>query len=68
MEKCAPSTLGGHEIPACFDRYHQTKLANSVFAQVLHHRLAAAGSSVKSLCAEPGVANTDLTPNLQACT
>ena len=45
-------------------RYHQTKLANPVLAMVLHERLQAAGSRVKSVCAEPGVAATALGANL----
>ena len=50
----------------CFNRYHQTKLANTVFCVALHKKLAAAGSKVKSMVAEPGVATTDLAGNLQA--
>ena len=41
-------------------RYQQTKLANVVFTYALHDRLQAAGSKIKSLCAHPGVAQTQL--------
>ena len=61
---CDPESLGGNSPGPCFDRYHQTKLANSTFAMALHIRLAAAGSKVKSLVAEPGVATTQLAANL----
>ena len=54
MTACAEDTLGGDEMPACFERYHQTKLANPVFCVALHKKLTAAGSRVKSLCCEPG--------------
>ena len=64
--RSAPGTLGGDGLGACFDRYHQTKLANACFAMALHDRLARAGSRVKSLCAEPGVAATRLGANLGA--
>ena len=55
FEPCAEDTLGGDAMPACFARYHQTKLTNPVFAMELHERLAVAGSKVKSLCCEPWV-------------
>mmetsp|Transcript_5324 Transcript_5324/g.14779 ORF Transcript_5324/g.14779 Transcript_5324/m.14779 type:complete len:379 (-) Transcript_5324:12-1148(-) len=60
----APGALGGNGLAACFNRYHQTKLANSVFAMALHERLHAAGSRVKSICAEPGVSQTELASSL----
>eukprot|EP00927_Polykrikos_kofoidii_P068785 TRINITY_DN64117_c0_g1_i1.p1 TRINITY_DN64117_c0_g1~~TRINITY_DN64117_c0_g1_i1.p1 ORF type:complete len:380 (+),score=68.83 TRINITY_DN64117_c0_g1_i1:85-1224(+) len=59
-----PGALGGDEMAACLNRYHQTKLANSVFAMELHDRLQAALSKIKSVCAEPGVSQTDLATSL----
>ena len=41
-------------------RYGQTKLANLMFSQALHRRLAAKGSKIKSVCAAPGLAATNL--------
>lgn len=66
FNKAAPGALGGDGMEACFNRYHQTKLANPVFAMALHEKLAAAGSKVKSLCAEPGVSATSLAANMTA--
>ena len=43
-----------------WERYHQTKLANSVFTSELQRRLDLAGSKVMSLCAHPGLAATEL--------
>ena len=43
-----------------WERYHQTKLANSVFTSELQRRLEIAGSKVMSLCAHPGLAATEL--------
>jgi len=60
----APGTLGGNAMPACFNRYHQTKLANPVFAMALHEKLSSLGSKVKSVCAEPGVSMTELATNM----
>lgn len=64
LRPAPPGELGGDTKDACFDRYHQTKLANSVFAMALHDKLTAAGSKVKSLCAEPGVSATSLAASM----
>eukprot|EP00056_Hartaetosiga_gracilis_P014188 m.239917 g.239917 ORF g.239917 m.239917 type:complete len:347 (-) comp14232_c0_seq1:1658-2698(-) len=45
---------------AKWERYHQTKLANIVFALALDERLRAKGSKVKALSVHPGLASTDL--------
>jgi protochlorophyllide reductase len=42
--------------------YSQSKLANVMFALELQQRLAAAGSTVASLAAHPGLARTNLQP------
>ena len=65
FNKCTAGTLGGDGLGACFKRYHQTKLANPVFAMALYELLQKSGSKVKSVCAEPGVAATDISANLQ---
>eukprot|EP00945_MAST-04E_sp_MAST-4E-sp1_P000436 g436.t1 len=64
FSQCDAGSLGGDGLGKCFTRYHQTKLANSVFALTLHERLKRSGSKVKSICAEPGVAATELSSNL----
>lgn len=64
--QCPAGTLGGDSLGKGFNRYHQTKLSNSVFAMALHEHLLSAGSAVKSICAEPGFAATSLIGNLQA--
>ncbi|MCX5933028.1 MAG: SDR family NAD(P)-dependent oxidoreductase, partial [Cyanobacteria bacterium] len=48
--------------------YSQSKLANVMFALELHERLAAAGSTVASLAAHPGLARTNLQPASVAAT
>lgn len=64
FERVAAGSLGGDGLGACFGRYHQTKLANTVFAMALHAKLTAAGSKVKSVAADPGVAGTNLQANV----
>jgi len=46
--------------------YGQAKLANLMFAYELQRRLTAAGSSVISVAAHPGYANTDLQSHTQS--
>lgn len=50
--------LGGGR--AAYERYHQSKLANLLFASTLAERLAVAGSAVASLACTPGVCGTDM--------
>ncbi|ACO70040.1 predicted protein [Micromonas commoda] len=52
--------LGGDGGHGRWMRYHQTKLANSVFAAELARRLRARGSKVMALCVAPGYAATNL--------
>ncbi|OEU18907.1 NAD(P)-binding protein [Fragilariopsis cylindrus CCMP1102] len=68
--------LGGNEDTGMmkggkFERYFQTKLANSVFTQCLHDKLVAAGENneecknVLSVCAHPGGSKTSLGEHLK---
>ena len=56
--------LGGDELKmmggACFHRYFQTKLANSVFTYGLADKLEERGSRVRAVCAHPGGSDTHL--------
>lgn len=52
--------LGGESIGSKMERYHQTKLANILFSNALNDKLAQTGSKVKSYCAHPGLATTNL--------
>lgn len=56
--------LGGDELKMmagpCFERYFQTKLANSVFTYGLDARLRAKHSKVKACDAHPGASDTNL--------
>lgn len=71
MEKCEKGTLGGNGgsmgimnfVAPQNVRYHHSKAANAVFTQALHEKLVAKGSKVKSLCCEPGLAETSLLAN-----
>lgn len=49
---------------ACFHRYFQTKLANSVHMYGLHHKLQESGSKVRAISSHPGVSNTNLDAHL----
>lgn len=67
FERCEEQTLGGDELKAKFQRYHQSKLANTCFAMKLNKELEKRGfdlSKMKSVVAEPGICNTDLINNL----
>ena len=61
--------LGGDSIKmmggACYHRYFQTKLANSVFTYGLHEKLKAKNSKVRSLTCHPGGSATNLSNGLK---
>uniref|UniRef100_A0A7S4MVT8 Protochlorophyllide reductase n=1 Tax=Prymnesium polylepis TaxID=72548 RepID=A0A7S4MVT8_9EUKA len=71
FEKCEANTLGGNSgavklmnfVGPQIMRYCHSKLANSVFVMALHEKLAAKGSKVKAIAAEPGIADTKLMVN-----
>ena len=60
--------LGGNEVGmmkgACFHRYFQTKLANSVFTYGLDNKLKARNSKIRAVCAHPGGSDTNLADHL----
>ena len=72
FEKSEPGTLGGdwtltlviEMLGLCggpWQRYHQTKLANSCFSMELHNRLQEKGiTNIKSMTADPGLATSNL--------
>ena len=68
FEKTEDGQLGGDKLGLfsgpCFDRYCQTKLANSVFMHALDDKLKAKGSKVKSVAAHPGASATALGDHL----
>ena len=61
--------LGGDSLKmmggACYHRYFQTKLANSVFTYGLHEKLKAKNSKVRSLTCHPGGSATNLSNGLK---
>lgn len=61
--------LGGDSIGlmsgGCFERYFQSKLANSVFTYGLHEKLKAKDSKIRSISAHPGGAQTNLGQNMK---
>ena len=65
FEKCDAGTLGGGG-GAAWERYHQSKLANSAFTMALHDKLKEKGSKVKSLACDPGFANSNLIANSES--
>mmetsp|Transcript_55325 Transcript_55325/g.89463 ORF Transcript_55325/g.89463 Transcript_55325/m.89463 type:complete len:385 (+) Transcript_55325:69-1223(+) len=60
--KSPAGTLGGDGDSGSRERYHQSKLANIIFAMALHSRFARAAqySNFKALAAAPGFADTSL--------
>jgi NAD(P)-dependent dehydrogenase (short-subunit alcohol dehydrogenase family) len=65
FEKCPPDTLGGNAADLSWqtDRYIHAKIAVTAYFCALHDKLAASGSKVKVLCADPGAASTSLQTN-----
>lgn len=58
---CDAGSLGGDDkMTAPWERYHQSKLANSAFAMALHDKLTEKGSKVKAFACDPGAAATNL--------
>lgn len=47
--------------------YGQSKLTCLMYALELDRKLKAAGKKIKSICAHPGVSNTDLSRNMSQC-
>lgn len=60
---------GGNEKNESYERYSHTKLANSVFTQSLHDRLAASQNkdchNVLSLCGHPGLSSTSIASKIE---
>ncbi len=60
--------LGGNGVKlmggACFHRYFQTKLANSVFTYGLADKLSSKNSKVRAVCAHPGGSDTNLADHM----
>ncbi|CAJ1889680.1 unnamed protein product [Cylindrotheca closterium] len=60
--------LGGDSLGmlsgACYDRYFQTKLANSVHMYGLHNKLKESGSKIRAISAHPGGSSTGLDNHL----
>lgn len=60
--KSPAGSLGGNTSSAVAERYHQSKVANLLFAMALHSKLVAAGRSSKLLAVSsaPGFSDTNL--------
>mmetsp|Transcript_104258 Transcript_104258/g.290417 ORF Transcript_104258/g.290417 Transcript_104258/m.290417 type:complete len:362 (-) Transcript_104258:154-1239(-) len=68
--KCEAGSLGGDTGPFAemtgwsaggpWNRYHQTKLANSAFAMALHDELRERKSAIKAMAVDPGFAASEL--------
>ena len=60
--------LGGDEVKIlagpCFERYFQTKLANSVFTYGLAAKLKAKSSNIRAVAAHPGISTSNLADHL----
>jgi len=61
-----PESLGGCGIMASFERYHQAKMSQTIFACGMAAKAAEMGSTnIKFVCADPGVIQTQLIANAQ---
>ena len=64
--KSEPGSLGGSGVNGSMERYRQSKISCVAFSLKLNKELAARGydtTKIKSVCAEPGFAETNLVSN-----
>ena len=57
-------TAAASPVGACFHRYFQTKLANSVHMYGLHNKFKESGSKIRAISAHPGGSDTNLSDHL----
>eukprot|EP00924_Labyrinthula_sp_SR-Ha-C_P003874 augustus_masked-scaffold_3-processed-gene-7.45-mRNA-1 protein AED:0.14 eAED:0.17 QI:0/-1/0/1/-1/1/1/0/355 len=67
FQKSEEGQLGGNGFVSGFERYHQTKLANTTFAMALHKKLEETElkNLVKSVVGEPGASDTGFIENIR---
>ena len=66
LKKGTAGSFGGNSSTARYERYHQTKLANVVFTEVLQDRLDASKADVIVTVAHPGATASSLQTNTSA--